>query len=74
MLWNVKAKKVIKDKGQFVCPQCGEQALYTRINISYYRFLLFFALYPVQEAVDYVECGACQKHFHTSSNLQLGVV
>jgi Zn ribbon nucleic-acid-binding protein len=72
MVIGIQRRKQKVAGGNFTCPQCQEYTRFHRFQDSPYFTLFGIALYKTEEMiVDYVECDACQRHFHTSRHLGL---
>ncbi|MCA9836532.1 MAG: zinc-ribbon domain-containing protein [Trueperaceae bacterium] len=65
MLWGIKPKRYIVEKGSFKCPKCGKIRSYQRTQSKYYFYLLFIPLFPTDKftLMDIVTCESCQAHY-----------
>lgn len=73
MFVGTKRRVVMVSEGTFQCPQCHKNTTYTRKKDVQYITVLFIPVKPSDDmVVDYVECKACKRQFHTSRNMALG--
>lgn len=76
MLWGVKAKTSIVERGNFVCPRCKRKRNYKRKQSRYYFYAFFIPWYDTDgfNLIDVIQCDSCQMHFDQSLLHQLAEV
>jgi hypothetical protein len=63
IIWGSKAREKEIGDGQFFCPRCHAETMYTHVEINRYFTLYFIPLFRTQFLADYVQCHNCHGQF-----------
>lgn len=71
MLWGIRPRSYVVEKGTFKCPKCGKIRPYQRTQSKYYFYILYIPVYPSDKftLMDIVTCGTCQAHYDQANLL-----
>ena len=52
-----------REKGSFLCPNCGSETPYRRKSVQTFLTLYFIPVFPIGKRSDYLECAVCAGTF-----------
>lgn len=67
ILFGSKGRIVLKDEGQFFCPQCYYPTDYQYYRAARYFTLFFIPIFPYEHIADYIKCQRCEGEFTTEA-------
>lgn len=67
IIFGSRGRIVLKDTGQFFCPQCCNVTDYQYYKAARYFTLFFIPLFPYEHLADYIKCQRCEGDFTTAA-------
>jgi hypothetical protein len=63
LIWGIRQRQKVLDKGTFFCPKCNQNRAYKRKRAGKYFSLYFIPLLKVKNLGEYVECQVCHSAY-----------
>ena len=63
IIWGSKVREIVESSGNFHCPECDSEKLYSAISAKKYFTLYFLPLFPLETLGNYIKCDGCKKYF-----------
>jgi hypothetical protein len=63
IIWGWRALTKTVSRGNFFCPDCGQQQAYSRRLVRRFFTLYFIPLFPTKTLGEYIECDVCKNAY-----------